>query len=97
MALSFVTLLVQVSVNVVLPVRSPVRKVPLVGSAPLQPPEAAQPVALVELQVNVVVPLYLTVLGVALNAVMVTGGALTVTFVDCEAFPPVPEQESVYV
>jgi hypothetical protein len=94
-ALSFVMLLVQVRVNVVLPVRSPVRKVPLVGSVPLQPPDAAQPVALLELQVNVVVPLYLTVLGVAVNVVMATGGALTVTVVDCEAVPPVPEQESV--
>jgi hypothetical protein len=77
-----VLLLVQVSVNVVVLFRSPVRNVPLVGSAPLQPFDAVQPVALAELQDKVALPPYLTVLGLAEKPVIDTAGALTVTLVD---------------
>lgn len=78
--------------NVVVLLRSPVRKLPLVGSVPLQPLDAVQLVALVELQDRVAWPPFLTVLGLAENWVIVTGAALTVTLVDCIAVPPVPEQ-----
>jgi len=44
---------VQVSEYDVFAVRVPVLRLPLVGNAPLQPPEAVQEVASVELQVNV--------------------------------------------
>jgi hypothetical protein len=81
-AVPWVVLFVHVSVNVVVAVRSPVRKVPLVGSVPLQPFDAEQVVAPVELHVKVAVAPYLTVLGLAENAVMVTGAALTLTLVD---------------
>jgi hypothetical protein len=46
----------QVSVKSVVTVSAPVLCVPAVASAPLQPPEAAQAVACVELQVSVAVP-----------------------------------------
>jgi hypothetical protein len=52
-AVVFVLLLTQVSVNVVVVFRSPVRNVPLVGSVPLQPFDAVQLVAFVEFQDNV--------------------------------------------
>ena len=72
---------VQVSVKVVPAVRSEVAWEPLVASGPLQPPDAAQELALVEDQVNVDAPPLLTVFGLALS---VTDGAgvVTVTVAD---------------
>jgi hypothetical protein len=66
---------------------------PLSALAPLQPPEAAQAVALVLDQVSVEAPPAFTLLGVALS---VTIGALleTVTVADCVADPPAPVQVS---
>ncbi|MBS0375268.1 MAG: hypothetical protein JSR73_11860 [Proteobacteria bacterium] len=71
--------------------------VPLVAFVPLQPPEAVQLVALVELQVSTDVwPLAIEV-GFAESAAVGAGGAPTVTMTDCCALPPAPEQLRVYV
>ncbi len=70
-----------VSVNVVFLVRSPVRKDPLVGSLPLQPPEAVQVSAWLVAHVSVVVEPFLIVLGFAENDVMTGGASVTVTWV----------------
>jgi hypothetical protein len=94
-ALVFVLLFTQVSVNVVVVFRSPVRNVPLVGSVPLQPFDAVQLVAFVEFQAKVACLPYATVLGFAENSVIATGAALTLTCVDCVTVPPLPEQLSV--
>lgn len=67
--------------NVVFLVRSPVRKDPLVGSVPLQPPDAVQASAWLVAQLSVVVAPFLTVLGFAANDVMTGGAAVTVTWV----------------
>lgn len=56
----------QIKVKVVLAVSAPVTSLPLVDFAPLQPPEAAQDVAFVELQVNVDTDSLFTMTGVAL-------------------------------
>jgi len=69
--------------------------VPLVANVPVQPPEAVQPVAFVELQVNVEVPPLATLVGVAAS---VTDGAgeLTVTVTEAaELVPPEPVQDRV--
>lgn len=77
---------VQSSVNVVVAVRLPVEVDPLVGSAPLQPPEAVQPVASVELQVSVeAVPLE-TVAGFAVSVTVGNGGGVE--------FDPPPEPQA---
>ncbi len=73
--------LVQVSVNFVVAVRSPVRKDPLVGSLPLQPPEAVQVSAWVAAQVSVEVAPFLMVLGFAVKEVITGAAAVTVTWV----------------
>lgn len=69
---------------------------PLVAWLPLQPPEAAHAVALVDDHESIeVLPLFTTV-GVA--ARLTEGaGAETDTVADCAAFPPGPEHVSVYV
>jgi len=67
---------------------------PLVASEPLQPPEAAQEVALVEDHVNVEVAPLATVLGLAVSAT-VGVGLVTVTVADCAALPPLPVQVRV--
>jgi hypothetical protein len=59
-------------VYVVLAVSAPVDTLPLVACAPVQPPEAVQPVAFVELQVSVEDPPLPMFAGLALN---VTVGA----------------------
>jgi hypothetical protein len=83
----------QVNVKVVLVVSSGVLAVPLVGVAPLQPPEAVQLVAFVELQVNVdAVPLT-TLVGLALSATV--GLGTTVTRAVWLALPAPFEQLSV--
>jgi hypothetical protein len=82
---------VQVRVNLVVVDSAPVPALPEGLSVPLQPPEAAQEVALVEDQVNVEVPPLATVVGLALR-VTIGAGVVTVTVADCEALPPAPVQ-----
>ena len=81
---------VQISVKVELAV-SPLRgSEPLTALDPLQPPLAVQLVAFDELQVSVVDPPLVTVVGAAVS---VTDGAFAdviVTFADCVAEPPGP-------
>ncbi len=73
---------------------APVDCEPLVAKVPDQPPEAVQAVALVEDQVRVEVPPFVTLVGLAL-IVTVGAGAETVTVADWAAEPPAPVQVSV--
>jgi hypothetical protein len=74
-------------------VKAPVLWEPLAAFVPLQPPEAVQDVALVELQVNVEVPPLAIVVGFAVNAAVGTGLAVTVTVaVAAVLVPPAPVQ-----
>ena len=75
-------------------VRFPVEVEPFVGSSPLQPPEATQEFAFVDVQVSVALAPLATVLGFA-DSVTVGTGCVTDTVADCEALPPVPVQISV--
>jgi hypothetical protein len=84
---------VQVRVNFVLADRADVALEPLSASLPLQPPEAEQDVAWVEVQVKVDVAPLLTVLGFA-DRVTAGAGVVTDTVADCAALPPVPVQLS---
>jgi hypothetical protein len=77
-------------------VRFPVEVEPVVGSLPLQPPEAVQEVALVATQVNIALEPFATVLGFAASVTVGTGW-ITETVADCDALPPVPVQVSVYL
>ncbi len=85
---------VHVRVYFVVAVSAAVFCVPLAASEPLQPPEAAQEVALVEDHVKVEVAPLATVLGLALS---VTVGACVVTVTDADwaALPPLPVQVRV--
>ena len=75
---------------------APVDWLPLVALAPLQPPEAVQPVALVELQVRVEDPPLATFIGFAVSVTVGAGaGAVTETLTDLLALPPAPVQLSV--
>jgi hypothetical protein len=65
--------------------------VPLAGIVPLQPPDAAQEVALVELQLKAAAPPLATTGGDALN--VIDGATLTVMF-DGTLGPPRPAQIS---
>ncbi len=67
---------------------------PLSATAPLQPPEAAHAVALVELQVKLEIAPLVTVVGAA-DSVSVGAGLVTTTAADCEAEPPAPVHVSV--
>ena len=72
--------------------------VPLAANVPLQPPEAVQDVALVELQVSVEAPPLATLVGFAVNAAVGTGLAAIVTVAAAAApVPPEPIQVSEYV
>ena len=82
---------VQVSVYTVVAVSAAVLELPEALSVPLQPPEAAQEVALVEDQDKVAFAPLATVLGLAVR-VTVGAGVVTVTVADCEALPPLPVQ-----
>ena len=85
---------VQVSVNTVVVVKVGVFAEPLVASAPLQPPEAAQEVAFVDNQVSADALPLVTVLGLA-DSVMVGAGVVTETVAVCVALvllPPVQER-----
>ena len=67
---------------------------PLVGLAPVQPPDAVHEVAFAAFQVRVEALPLTTELGLALK--LTTGaGDFTETAADCEALPPAPEQLSV--
>jgi len=68
--------------------------VPLVGSTPLQAPEAVQAVALVELHVNIDAPPLATDTG---DALRVTVGTILTVTLDVELVPPVPAQLNEYV
>ena len=72
-------------------VRGGVVIVPLGGCEPLQPPEAAQDVALLELQVSVEEPPLGTTVGYALN---VASGITLPTTVAVPLVPPGPLQAS---
>ena len=85
---------VHVRVNFVVAVRAGVVCDPVVASEPLQPPEAAQAVALVEDQLSAEVAPLLTVAGFAVR-VTEGAGVLTDTMADCAALPPLPLQVSV--
>jgi hypothetical protein len=82
------------NVKLVFELMLPVACDPLVASVPLQPPEAAQAVALVELHVRVALAPFATLAGLAVSE---TVGALTevVTVAVCDAEPPGPEQVKV--
>ncbi len=64
------------------------------ASEPLQPPDAAQEVALVDDHVKVEVAPLATVVGLALS-VTVGAGVVTVTVANCAALPPAPVQVRV--
>lgn len=69
---------------------------PLVLRAPLQPPLAVQPVALVLLQVKVDTPPLATLIGFALSVTVGAGDvAVTVTEAVAFALPPAPVHVSV--
>jgi len=87
---------VQVSSNSLVLASAPVDEVPLVATAPLQPPDAVHAVAFAEVQVNVDIPPLATVVGEA-DKVTVGAGETTTTSADCEACPPGPVQVKTYV
>jgi hypothetical protein len=70
---------VQISVKLVVAAIAPVDWLPLVALAPVQPFEAVQPVALVELQVSVEEAPLATVPGAAVSVTVGTGATVTVT------------------
>ena len=74
-----------------LTVRAPVLCVPLGDLVPLQPPEAVQEVALVELQVKVEAAPRATEIGFAVRVTVAAGVTVTVT-VEALLVPPVPVQ-----
>ncbi len=84
----------QIKLKSVVFVRGPVDTVPLVAWAPVQPPDAVQVVAFVDVQVSVAVPPLAIVVGEALS---VTDGATAVTTisVDCVVVPLGPVHVSV--
>jgi hypothetical protein len=84
-----------VSVKAVVAVRLGIDSLPLIALEPVQPPEAVQLVALLELQVTVVLPPLATDVGFT---VIVTAGACTLTLTSTVfvVVPPAPAQESVY-
>ena len=74
---------------------APVLCVPLVALAPLQPPEAVQEAALVELHVSVDVPPLAIEVGFAVNVTVGAGTTVTVA-VATLLVPPVPLQAKEY-
>ena len=70
---------------------------PLAANVPLQAPEAAHDVALVEFQVSVEAPPLGTLVGFAVNVAVGTGLAVTVTAAEtAELVPPEPVQVREY-
>ena len=84
----------QARVKVVPAVNAPVDCDPVVDLLPLQPPDAVQLVALVELHVSVEVCPLFTLAGFAVNETVGAGG-VTATGTVWLAEPPAPEQVSV--
>ncbi len=72
----------------------PVDHVPLVATGPLQPPLAAQAVALSAVHVRVEDPMLSIVVGEAAS-VIEGAGPVTTTSADCAADPPAPVQLNV--
>lgn len=85
----------QERVKVFVAVSAPVETEPLVACAPLQPPEAVQLVAFVELHVRVDAAPYAIVVGLAEIDTVGICAEPTVTVTDWDALPPAPEQVSV--
>jgi hypothetical protein len=88
---------VQVNEKLVVAVKPLVTCVPIVPKLPLQPPEAVQDVAFVELQVKVDVAPAATVVGFAVNSAVGAGGVVgsTVTVaIAAGLVPPAPLQVS---
>ena len=71
---------------------------PLAAFVPLQPPEAVQDVALVEVQVSVDDPPLAMVVGLATRVAVGTGLVVTVTVAGAAGLvPPAPAQVNEYV
>lgn len=85
---------VHVSSNSVVLGSAPVDQVPLVATAPFQPPDAVQEAAFADCQVRLDTPPLATVDGDAAS-VIVGAGRITTTSADCEADPPLPVQVRV--
>jgi len=85
---------VQVKAYSVVLESAPVDQVPLVPTAPCQPPEAVQAVAFAELQRTLDTPPLATVEGDAVSTI-VGSGEVTTTSADCEVDPPPPVQVRV--
>jgi hypothetical protein len=80
-----------VSEYTVAAVNGPVLWLPLVVSAPLQPPDAAHEAALTELHDRIAAPPEAIEVGAAES--MAVGGGINITVaVDCAETPPPPEQ-----
>jgi hypothetical protein len=75
-------------------VSAPVEALPLVGSLPLQPPEAVQVLAFVAFQVRVAAPPLVMLDGFAVSVTIATG-RVTVAIAVALALPPSPLQVSV--
>jgi hypothetical protein len=86
---------VHVSSNSVLVESVPVDRVPLVDTAPLQPPLAVHAVASVAAHVKVDSPRGPTVLGEAVRVTVGCAGCMTMTCADCDTEPPTPLHVSV--
>jgi hypothetical protein len=72
--------------------------VPVSALAPLQPPDAVQPIAFVELHVNVDEPPLAIVVGFAVSVTVGAGGGVpAVTVTDRLVSPPAPVQVSVKI
>ena len=74
---------------------APVDWDPLVARVPAQLPEAAQEVALVEVQVSVAALPDKTFVGFTVSVTVGPAAVVTVTFADCEVVPPAPVQVRV--
>jgi hypothetical protein len=91
---------VHCSVNVVVLLNAALVSLPETALVPVQPSEAVQAVAFVDDHVSVVVPLTLTVAGLALNVTTGAGGGgalLMLTVTERLVVPPAPVQPSVNV
>ena len=84
-----------ISVKVVVALSAPVLTLPFGDSLPDQPPEAVQPLALLDDQLSIAAPPPLTVLGFALRFTVGVTGAETFTVTDWLTLPPDPLQVSV--
>ncbi len=86
----------QVRINSVVPLSGAVVCEPLVGTRPLQPPEAVQLLAWSDCQLRMVVSPALSVVACAIRLTE-GAGSVTMTSADCEDAPPGPLQVSMKV